>query len=182
MSRFVPFTVHIRVVPARPGKRFEYIRALQKIAHLVYGALAGMANVEVAAPGGGQQQSFGGTDHGGWGGYVDGTAIKPQFGETPAQLQLTGFYQASGDNNQTYSNEQVFHGSVGGADVGLTGPMGAHNWDATPTATIDSEVKTLKAAMIAAITAALPGNIAFHIFRLDYSGIIYGDRGFTFPQ
>lgn len=177
MSRFVPFTVHIRVVPPRPGKRFEYIRALQKISYLVYNAIAGLANIEVASPGGGQQQSFGGTDFGGWGGYVAGTAIKPQFGETPAQLQLTGFYNVSADNSPPWSDEDLIH-----TNSAMSGQIGAHAWDATPQSTIDTEVLALKNALTVAIAAALPATIEFSIFRIDYSGIVYGDRGFHFPQ
>lgn len=176
MAKQVPFTLHVRVVPARPGKRFEYIRDLQKISQLVYDSVSAINGVQVAIPGGGQAQSFGATSLGGFSNYVNGCAVKPQFGENPAQLMLAGFYESNGSNAQPYSDKTVISG---GSEQ--EGP-GAHAYDDTPTSTIDNEVKTLKEAFETAITAALPDGVEYSIFRIEYSGIVYGQKGFHFPR
>ncbi len=176
-TKWVPFVVHVRVVPARPGKRWEYIRSLQKLSVLVYDELAQLDGFQFATPGGGQAQSFSDINRrGGFGNYAQGTAIKPQIGQVPAQLMIAGFYESSAKNTQPYANHQVFSGG----DI-RTGP-GAHTNDAVPATTILSEVSAVKTALEDAITAALPNGTEFQIFRLDYSGVTYGDKGFHFPR
>lgn len=176
MSKFVPFTLHVRVVPAR-GKRFEYIRDLQKIATLVYDGLIGLSGFKFATPGGGQSMQTADIQRrGGLGSYSQGTAVKPQFGQTPAQLMITGFYVSSAENAQPYANTQ----RISGGTV-YSGPA-AHPYDAVPSATITTEVKALKSSITAAITDALPVGVEFSIFRIDYSGIVFGNGGFHFPQ
>lgn len=174
--KWVPFTAHIKITPA-PGKRFEYWRDMQKIANLAYSGLETLApnTLSIASPGGGQYRSFSGYDSGGIGGLVYGCAVKPKIGNTPAQMQITGFYKSSAANKQPHSELE----RISGGDV-YDGPS-SHSWDSNPTATINSEVKTLKNAMENAITAALPGGITFNIYRLEYSGVIYGNRGYHFP-
>jgi len=175
--KMVPFTVHIEVVPERPGKRFEYLRSLSKISVLVYDALAAVTDLHVAQPGGGQNAQFGDIDRrAALGSYASGTAIKPQFGETPAQLMLTGFYEVDAENVQQWSNTQRFSGN----EV-YSGAV-AHANDATPQTATDNEVKALKTALESAINGAMPAGITWRIFRLDYAGIVYGDRGFHFPR
>lgn len=176
--KWVPFTAHIKIIPANPNKRFAHWRDMQKIANLAYDGLVTLVpgTINIAQPGGGQHRSFGGTDFGGNSGLAYGCAVKPQFGETPAQLQITGFYKSTATNLQPHPTlERIHAGEV------LNGP-GAHSWDANPVTTIDNEVKALKAAMEGAITTALPGGVSFNIFRIDYSGVIYGDRGYHFPR
>jgi hypothetical protein len=176
-TKFVPFTVHIKVIPARPGKRWEYIRALQKMSVLVYDQLIGLSGFQFATPGGGQSAQFSDIEQrGGLGDMAAGCAIKPQIGAAPAQLMITGFYQSSAANIQPYANSQ----RISGGTV-YSGP-GAHTNDAIPVSTINSEVKTMKAAIKAAVTAGLPAGTTFQIFRIDYSGIVFGDKGFHFPQ
>ena len=77
--RFVPFTAHLKVTPFN-GKRFEYIRDLQKISELVYNGIVAASNVNVATPGGGQHRNYTGTQAGGYGGYVNGCPVKTKFG------------------------------------------------------------------------------------------------------
>jgi len=175
--KWVPFTVHIKIIPANPNKRFAHVRDMQKIAHLAYEGLETLVpdTINIAQPGGGQHRSFGGTDRGGNSGLVHGCAVKPQFGETPAQLQITGFYNSSAQNIQPYPElERIHAGEV------LNGPS-AHSWDSVPVTTVVNEVKALKTALEGAITTTLPGGVTFNIFRLEYSGVMYGDRGYHFP-
>lgn len=177
MSKQVPFIIHVRVVPDRGnGKRVEHIRALQKLAILAYEAIEGINGVQPAIPGGGQASGFGDIDQrGGLGGFAAGTAVKPQIGESPAQLMLAGFYESSGANAQIYDDQTRFSGGET-----YTGP-GAHPHDAVPKAAVQTEVKTLKDAIEDALTATFPDGTDFSIFRIDYSGVVYGDRGFHFP-
>ncbi len=174
--KFVPFTVHIRVVPARPGKKFEHLQALNKLGVLAYDAISQISGVNVATPGGGQNVQLGDPNRrGALGSYAQGTATKPQIGQTPAQLMLTGFYESSSENNQTYADQQ----RISGGAV-YTGP-GSHSHDAMPTSTVNSEVAALKTDLEAALATGLPADAEYQIFRLDYSGIVFGDRGFHFP-
>lgn len=175
--RWVPFTAHIKIYPAFPGKRFENWRDMQKIANLVYSGLETLvpSMISIASPGGGQHRSFGGTEGGGLSGLANGCAAKPQMGETPAQLMITGFFKSDLKNNQPHPElERIHAGEI------LLGP-GAHGWEVNPESSVNDEVLTLKTAMEMAITAALPGTVDYKIFRIDYSGVIYGDRGYHFP-
>ncbi len=174
--KFVPFTVHVRVTPAR-GKRSEYLKDLAKLSSLVYNAMVGIAGLHVATPGGGQNiQSGDENSRGGLGSFANATAAKPQIGNSPAQLMLTGFYESDNPNAPTYANVQRFSGG----EV-YSGPA-QHSADALPAATVTTEVGTLKAAMEAAIATVLPVGVTATIFRMDYQGVLYGDKGFHFPQ
>lgn len=178
MSRFVPFTVHVRVVPRRGfGKRWEQIRDLQKLSVLAYDEIAAITGVQVAIPGGGQAAQFSDINQrGGLGSYAQGTAVKPQIGESPAQFMLTGFYEASGANAQPWADHQRI---MGGET--FTGP-GPHAHDAVPTTAFTADVKALKTSLQAALTAALPASVTWQIFRIDFGGVTYGDKGFHFPR
>lgn len=173
--RFIPFTAHLKVTPFN-GKRFEYIRDLQKISELVYNGIVAASDVNVAMPGGGQQRSYTGTQAGGYGGFVNGCAVKPQFGETPAQLMITGFYEVSTKNLPTYPDKEVFH-----TNQDLEG-VGSHAYDATPLSPVDAGVKALKSALETAIDAEIAGLFEYEIYRIDYNGVIYGNRGYHFPR
>lgn len=174
---FVPFTIHVRVVPARPGKRFEYIRDLQKLSVLAYKAFTGISGVNVATPGGGQSQSMGDYDRrGGLGGFAQGTACKPQIGANPAQLMITGFYESANDPPQTYATTQ----RISGGDV-FSG-YAQHANDAVPAAAVATEVKTLKDAVETALAANLPVGATYEVFKIDYAGVVYGDKGIHFPR
>lgn len=177
MPKQVPFTVHIRVVPDRGnGKRFEYIRDLQKLAMLAYEGLSTVPELQVATPGGGATLSLGDYNRrGGLGGYANATAAKPQIGASPAQLMLTGFYESGNINSPTHPDVQ----RISGGEV-YTGPT-AHSNKAGPTAMVDSEVATVKGLIEGALAEYLPEGAAYEVFRLDYAGVIYGDRGYHFP-
>lgn len=172
--RFVPFTAHVKVTPFR-GKRFETLRDLQKISEMVYEGILNATGANVAIPGGGQHRNYVGSN-GGFGGYVNGCAVKPQFGESPAQLMITGFHEVSTKNNPVYTDKEVLHT---GQD--LEG-VGSHSYDATPQSSVDTGVKDLKSALESAINAEVSGLFTYQIFRIDYNGVTYGDRGFHFPR
>jgi hypothetical protein len=171
----IPFTIHIRVVPAR-GKRFTYIRDLQKIAVDVFDELLNVSALNLAAPGGGQHKSYGGTGGGGLSGYADGFAIKPQIGEVPAQLQITGFYNDSAVPQQAHPNKQVLH-----TGTAQTGPAGGHTWLANPQSVTDTNAAAIKGLFETAMTTVL-GATDWNVFRLEVSGTVYGDRGLHFPR
>jgi hypothetical protein len=171
--KWVPFTVHIKISPVNTGKKFEKWRDMQKIANSVYDAieLLSYANIiNIASPGGGQQSSTNGMSS-----LKNGTAVKPQFGETPAQLQISGFYNSANKNLQPHPELKRIHTS----DV-VSG-QNQHSWESNPSSNVNSEVIILKSAIEASIDDALP-DLNYKIFRIDYSGVIYGDRGYHFPK
>jgi len=177
-SHKAPFTAHFRVVASR-GKRFETVRSLQRYANLLYGGadgasgLIGSSNIEVARPGGGQVSQMNAGD---MTDYYPGCAVKPQFGETPAQLMITGFYLLDTGNDQPWSDKQIVH-----AGEFFTGAGGAQGFKTNPTSAVAAEVQALKVILDAIIAAELP-NEGVTLFRLDYKGITWGDRGFHFPR
>lgn len=165
----IPFTIHIRVVPAR-GKRFVYVRDLQKIAVNIFDELADDTALNLAAPGGGQHRMYGGFT-----GYADGFAIKPQIGQAPAQLQITGFYDDAAVPAQAHPDTQVLHTGTAG-----TGPMGGHLWSVNPRTATDNNAAAIKTLFETAATAVL-GTSDWNVFRLEVSGTVYGDRSVHFP-
>jgi hypothetical protein len=177
-TKQVPFTVHVRVVPKKNGKRWEEIRDLQKISVLVYDGLVNMSSVyQFATPGGGQSAGFSDINkRSAFGSFAPGVAIKPQIGQSPAQLMITGFFESSAANTQSYTNFQRISGGTT-----YSGP-GSHSNDAVPVSAVNDDVKTIKTALTNAITTALPASVEFSIFRLEYAGVVYGDKGFHFPQ
>jgi hypothetical protein len=177
MSTLVPFTVHIKVIPKRPGTRWSHLRDLQKIAVLAHHGLAAVSGVTVAEPGGGQHAQFADIDRrGSQGSFARGTAAKPQIGNSPAQLMLTGFYQVATNNNQAVASTQRISGGKT-----YTGYV-QHPNDAVPASAVLTQVKALKTALTSALTSALPSSVSFSIFRLEYQGIVYGNKGYHFPQ
>ena len=177
MAKLVPFTVHVRIIPTRHGKRWEYLRDLQKLAVLAYDSIISIAGVQVATPGGGQSTQMSDINRrGGFGSYADGMAIKPQIGASPAQLMITGFYESTENNEQRWTDFQRFSGGET-----YTGSS-AHAHDSVQTSTIMAEVKALKTALNNAITSGIPAGVTFSIFRLEYAGVIYGDEGVHFPR
>lgn len=165
-----PFTLHLRIVPNNPQRRFEYWRDMQKIAYLAHQALSSISSINIVQPSGGQMSSFGRL-----GGMVPGLAAKPQFGETPAQLMVTGFYQTELPNSQPHPEKMLLH-----TGQALSGP-GSAPWSAGPQSAVDAQVAALKAEIETALDAGLPETAQYSVFRLEYKGIVYGDRGYHFP-
>ncbi len=175
MAKWVPFTAHIEITPNRgAGKRQEIWRDMQKIATNIYQALSGETTLHLANPGGGQHTSRSGHGHGGMGGMTAGMAAKPQIGEAPAQVMITGFYESQTPNIQPQPEKQLIS-----TNEIWTGP-GATPHLVNPVNTISNEVLACKNTIENAIMTDLP-NLEFEIFRLDYSGITYGDKGYHFP-
>jgi len=176
MSIQVPFTAHIRVVPSRgTGKRFEYIRSMQKIAIEVYSQLENDSDLNLAWPGGGQFNSLKSASSG----IKSGTAIKPQIGENPAQLMITGFLTSSGTNAPTHPDKAIIHSGTYQEGYG-----GSHGWSANPASATDTYASTLKTKINAAVTSAsnvLTFSADWNIFKLEVAGVVYGDKGYTFP-
>lgn len=175
MPKWVPFTIHIAITPNRgTGKRQEIWRDMQKIATNIYEVLTDINTIHLANPGGGQHTSRSGHDLGGLGGMTAGMAVKPQIGQAPAQVMITGFYDSQAQNIQPHPEKQLI-----ATNETWTGP-GATPHLNNPVTTIDNEIITLKNDIENAITTNLP-NLDYEIFRLDYSGITYGDKGYHFP-
>jgi hypothetical protein len=177
MARWVPFTAHIRIVPnhgsgLRKSKKFENWRDMQKIASYMYEALSQNTSLNLATPGGGQQLSQ--STSSGFGGMSAGLAVKPQIGEVPAQTMITGFYNAGANNTQPHPDKQLIH-----AGETLDGP-GSSPCLTGPVSTIDSGVKNLKTTIETELST-LPPDIIYSIFRIEYSGVTYGDKGYHFP-
>lgn len=175
MSRFIPFTAHIRIVPNAGDKRFENIRDMQNIATLMYAALNGNTSLSLASPGGGQHQSMNGIG-GGLSGLTNGMAVKPQIGESPAQAMITGYHIVDNKNFQPHPEHEL----ISGGEI-FSGPgqaVALHN----PTTMIDDGVKNLKLLIENELDSELPNNITYSVFRIDYSGVVFGDKGYHFPR
>lgn len=183
MSRQIPFTMHIKIAPlGRSGlfnhgveKRFEGWRSMQKIAALIYDELDDVANLTLAKPGGGQYRSLSGTARGGLSGLVYGGAVKPQIGLEPPQVMLAGFWATTGPNDPPFPEHQKISG--GTVYEGSTSTQ----WVVSPKTAVDTAVKALKDAVTAKLDAELSDDIEYSVYRLEFSGIIYGNRGRHFP-
>jgi len=187
MPSFAPFTVFIKVVPDRgpavklgdatkKGGRIDYTRALQKLSIKAYDQLTQVADLHFTTPGGGQQESSGMTQS-----IAYGTAVKPQFANTPAQLTIEGFYTGGTGSEQPIAprtmvlmSNQVLEGDLG--EKPQLGPAG----DAYPA--IQDEIRDLLDEINTAISGIVDasGN-SIEVFRLSYKNIVWGDRGHTFP-
>jgi len=178
MARFVPFTMHIRIVPDHgsgqlKSKRFENWRDMQKIATLMHESLEDQSSLTLAQPGGGQHSS---ASTSAFSGLTGGGAVKPQMGETPAQVMFTGFWDDNSNNDQNHPEHQ----RISGGEI-YEGPATAIPWVQNPTTKVDGMVTALKNTVEAALATDLPSGIIFSVFRIEMSGIIYGDRGYHFP-
>lgn len=174
MARWIPFTAHIRIVPERDS-RTTTIRSLQKIAADVYDELVTDTDLSLATPGGGQAKSYG-PQLGGIGSMVNGMAVKPQMGQTPAQLSISGFITSSTDNTAPVPDKTVIH-----AGETMTGYGGNHHWDSLPKSGTNTIAASLRTKLRSALTDALGASADWQVFRLDVAGVVYGDRGLHIP-
>jgi hypothetical protein len=174
--RWIPFTAHIKVVPEAPGNRFEYIRSLQKWAYLLAQELSDSPYLNLADGGGGQHYNIGNGGNIGNSALVKGLAVKPQIGETPAQFMITGFYDnASATNQEAHpSVTRISGGETYQGNVAAAAENNPNSW-------VDSGVSDIKAIVDSAISASLPASLQAKLFRLEYAGVVYGDRGYHFP-
>jgi hypothetical protein len=148
---------------------------MQKIGTLIFEGLEASASLNISEPGGGQHQSFGGQGRSGNSGLTRGTAVKPQMGEVPAQAAITGFFNANDLNAQPHPEKQLIH-----AGEVVTGPGSSPSLQNPATAT-DTGCAALRSELETRILANLPVGIIFEIFRIDYAGVVYGDKGYHFP-
>lgn len=172
--KWVPFTIHFKIIPANPDKRFEHWRDMQKLANAIYDACLTISDTTInwASPGGGQHSSRGGTDNAGFGGLTYGAAVKPQIGQSPAQAMLSGFYNVNANNAQPHPvSEKIAGGEVREGNINTP-------WSSNPTSSINTEVSNLLTTINNALNTE---SVAASVFRLDYSGVVYGDRGYHFP-
>ena len=186
--KWIPFTLHIKIQPGKwtglnsPDfhklrKRMQIWRDMQKIAVNVYDALLHLepSSIQIATPGSGQHRSYGGTDYAGLSGLVGGCAAVPQFGEKPALLMITGFYNSETLNSSPHENLQRIHAGE------VVEGQAKHLYDSSPRPDIDDQVLDLKESVESAIATYAPSVSYAKVFRIDFSGIIYGDRGLHFP-
>lgn len=184
--KWIPFTIHYKIQPGKwtgnnsaeyykLRKRFQIWRDMQKIASNIYDALLNLSpSIQLATPGSGQYRSNGGTDFGGLSGLSYGCAAVPQFGEKPALAMITGFFSSELVNEQPHPELERFH-----AGEILKGPA-KHLYDSNPVTSVDDQVAMLKTLCEAAISTYAPNTFA-KTFRIDFNGIVYGDRGLHFP-
>jgi len=161
----VPYTVYARVVPHRGiGKRDEYINDLNKIATFVKTNLDDAGTFVLA-----ESQ----------------IAVTPQIGQYPARLTIVGFDNIDEDPFQPATTTLVDAPSVDPdnnyqtivanqvvAGYSATQIMAAQGQSLDPR--VRSYMLALKSALEAASTW-LDG-----IYRLDYMGVIFGQRGYSF--
>jgi hypothetical protein len=174
--RWIPFTAQIKVVPEAHGKRFEYIRSMQKWAYLLAEDLNANPILNLADGGGGQHYNIGNGGNIGNSALVKGLAVKPQIGDTPAQFVAVGFYDNESITNQE-SHPSVMRISGGEVYEGNVSAPADNN----PNSWVDAGVRDLKSIIDAAIAASLPTSYQAKLFRLEYAGVVYGDRGYHFP-
>lgn len=174
MARWLPFTVHFKIHPKRPEKRFERVRDLQMIGNHIYDALVVLTQLNLARPGGGQVRN-----DGQWSNLSYGAAVKPQFGETPPQAMITGFYDAgSSTASAPQPQTQLLH-----TNAWVTGPYNQTPFISPPSSTILTQVKTLKELLETTVNDALPANVdPVSVFRLDFADTVFGDRGQHWPR
>lgn len=165
----VPYTVWIRVFPKLgTGKRFTYIRDLEKLAQIAEEFLSestSFGDLNIARP-------------------VAGTV---QFGDNFARLTIVGFNEVSRSNAAPTTNiKQIHSGTDQGERTALISGSAGGSLSAgqDTTATIDAEVKTLRDDIYTRLSGKLPGFVKRDIIAIEYNGVKYGVRkqgGRSFP-
>jgi hypothetical protein len=177
MSAQVPFTAYFRTVPARGREKWVYVRDLQRLGVQLYAELELVSEITLPIPGGGQNGLSGQ-----FGSIVDGTGVRPQFGNNPSLLMIEGFYTASSNpSDQPALPMMLIH-----SNEVLTGPRGPRLWgnDSNyPTAAVNNEAAALRTLLNNA-AATITDDSGGHpeLFRLNYKDITFGDAGITFPS
>jgi len=170
----MPFTAHIKITPARPGGRWEHVRAMQRIAQMVYDGLEDHAALNIGIPGGGQQRSYiGAAGSLGWG--QNGVAVKPQMGNYPAHLTVVGFADVGGENESPHEAHEIISGGEEHS-IKTNAP-----WIANPTSSTLTSVGNLKTTIETVLSTSLPNDVTFSVWRIEFAGIVWGDRGISFP-
>jgi len=158
-GEWVTFTVFARVVPSLAyGRRFEYVRNLEKIANRVEDDLKNISN-------------------GSYGPYIN--VVGPvmfthQFAQKPSRLTFTGFMQSGTPVLSPLTPRTIEHDNQI-----MTGPSstgGTLRDDAAPTVDENNDVRLLKQV----VENAAP-DLAGNVFRIELNGVLYGDNGRSFP-
>lgn len=189
MSAQAPFTAYIKVVPSRGrstgtgavrrGGRGDYVRDLQRLAGFVYDELKAHNGglLTLAEPGGGEARLIYQYSD-----YAPGTSARPQMGQNPSLLMITGFFTVTGGDpsDQPVTKTTRIHANEIVSDY-----QGEQPWlgpAGLAVASVQSEVKELKNLIETCIVSVsdASGN-PLRVFRLTYKGIVYGDRGHHFP-
>lgn len=175
------FSAYFRVIPTSNSgtvrrKRAEQIRELQKVAAVVYAAVQSVDRITLTIPGGGQYTAASLFSN-----LENGAAVKPQFGDVPAQVVLTGIFSESpvdSEDSTTYPSRGIINTNelVTGQSAGLQ--------LAGPSSTVLSNVVELRGLIDAAIAEyeLLPDWVQLTWYKLDYKGIIFGHKGIHFPR
>jgi len=196
MMSLAPFTAYIRVVPqrgpqsdtpddgvivSRKGGRFDYIRSLEKLSRLAYEALedaAAVNGLSLALPGSGQQDLIGM-----FGQLQNGCASRPQFGNSPAQLMIEGFYEVTttADTVQPAPSSMVISG--GRFWSGYSGQKPWLGTSGNPTSTVEGEVSALKTIINDALADVVDDTgESLSLYKLIYKNITWGNGGHHFPR
>jgi hypothetical protein len=154
------FTVFVRITPNLAyGRRFEYVRDMEKIANAVEDDLNNIAadshGMEIVVPG--------------------PVMFTPQFGQNTARLTFSGFAKSDLGVYQPLTDRTVDHQNETKTGPSATG--GTFRNGVNSTANQDADVRNLKSALESASTY-LVGNI----IRIELNGLVYGDGGRSFPR
>jgi hypothetical protein len=177
----VPFTAAYKLFPDRSyGKRHELMRELQRLGWLIQLGLVNVAGLQIAQPGGNAGRGHDITSD-----IENAVAVKPQMGQYPSLATITGFYTLSAPSAAPTPQFMRFSGGekmTGAVNQGSPWATAGNPASVESTAFLN-EVKTLRTLLDVNVTAAIPNNtIVPKLFRLDYKGILFGDRGYHFPR
>lgn len=164
--KFEQFIVYFRVLPKAAlanGKRREYTLALEKLAARLETAMIGLGYT-----------------------VAESRALdKPQFGQFTSSVVMVGFVTNENtssidyrQNSPTLSLRTVDHNE--GSRTGIGGNV---QHGQIPSANLLTAVQEFKAAVDAMLATDFVANgISASIYRLDYMGVTFGDRGIHFPN
>lgn len=168
---YIPFVAYFEIQEIS-GKRTERTAELQQAAQMIYEALLSESDINIATPGGSQTQASTNA-YGAISNLTYACGVKPSFGDTPAQAMINGFYSVNRDNIQTYQQVQL----ISSGEVFTANRQS--NFNASPSSTVESEVKSLKEILDSAIATL---NIECSVYKLEYNGVRYGAKGLHFPR
>ena len=159
-GEWMNFTAFIRIVPEpMEGRRFEYVRACEKLANQVEDDLKAITNgsfgAEIVIPG--------------------PVMFTHQFAQRPARLTITGFVRSEKEVYKPLTDKTVEQSDQ--IKTGPTATGGTLHDGVNTTPEEDDDVKILKAAL----ESASPTIVAGNIFRLELNGVLYGLDGRSFP-
>lgn len=162
---WVQFTAFIRVtVGAEDNPRIANIRDLQYAAYSINQALSDEETINLSKPA--TTTSLGKFGNIG--------QIVPALGDNPALVKITGYhdYAVSGD---LQPSQTLIHSN---SAVSRSGP--SHLWDSDPNTSYKAGMAALKEIMDTNIPNFLSDEYEYEVYRLNYAGVVYGNKGLTF--